>query len=279
MSDDATIPAPDPTILEPDAGSVTPQELGAPLEALLLMADEAMPTESLAEAVGAPTDLVLAALRELATFYDQTGRGFELRHVGGGWRYWTRAEHHELLSQWVVSGQQNKLSQAALETLSVIAYLQPISRARVSAVRGVNVDGVVRTLLARDLVSESGIDEQTGATLFATTEYFLERMGIASLDELPPLAPNLPDATALEEELAQLAAQPPLPPEALPSETLPSEALPSATTDGVSGSDADDSSMARDNGPTSGDEPDDDEPDDDEPDDDDARDQDRDHDE
>ncbi|GAA1376190.1 SMC-Scp complex subunit ScpB [Luteococcus sanguinis] len=263
MSDDATIPAPDPTILEPDAGSVTPQELGAPLEALLLMADEAMPTESLAEAVGAPTDLVLAALRELATFYDQTGRGFELRHVGGGWRYWTRAEHHELLSQWVVSGQQNKLTQAALETLSVIAYLQPISRARVSAVRGVNVDGVVRTLLARDLVSESGIDEQTGATLFATTDYFLERMGIASVDELPPLAPNLPDATALEEELAQLAAQPPLPP----------GTLPSATTDGVTGSNAGDSSMARDNGPTGGDEPDDDQARDQ------ARDQDRDHDE
>lgn len=183
----------------------TPDIAGA-LEALLLMADQAMPTEELAEAVGASTERTEAVLAELADFYQRTSRGFELRNVGGGWRYWTRAEHHELISRWVVSGQSNKLTQAALETLSVIAYLQPISRARVSAVRGVNVDGVVRTLLARDLITESGADTVTGATVFATTDYFLERMGLASLDELPPLAPHLPDATALEAELSELAA-------------------------------------------------------------------------
>lgn len=214
------LPGQDGTAEVVEQPPIADEELGGALEALLLMADQAMPTEMLAEAVGAPVERVSASLRELARFYDETGRGFELRHVGGGWRYWTRAEHHDLLSRWVISGQQNKLTQAALETLSVIAYLQPISRARVSAVRGVNVDGVVRTLLARDLITEQGADEQTGATLFATTDYFLERMGIASLDELPPLAPHLPDATELEAELANLAAQPPLPADA--DESAPS---------------------------------------------------------
>ncbi|GAA1396246.1 SMC-Scp complex subunit ScpB [Luteococcus peritonei] len=179
-----------------------------PLEALLLMADEPMTTETLAEAVQESVEVVELALTTLREFYDRSQRGFELRRVGGGWRYWTRAEHAELISAWVVSGQSNKLSQAALETLSVIAYLQPISRARVSAVRGVNVDGVVRTLLARGLVTEAGADEQTGAMVFSTTDYFLERMGLASLDELPPLAPHLPDASALEAELADLVTAP-----------------------------------------------------------------------
>ncbi|MEL4357399.1 MULTISPECIES: SMC-Scp complex subunit ScpB [unclassified Luteococcus] len=182
------------------------EEAEGPLEALLLMAEEPVPAETLAEAIGQPLPVTERALANLVEFYDRSQRGFELRNVGGGWRYWTRAEHAELISRWVVSGQSNKLSQAALETLSVIAYLQPISRARVSAVRGVNVDGVVRTLLARGLISEAGADEQTGAMVFSTTDYFLERMGLASLDELPPLAPHLPDASALEEELSQLAA-------------------------------------------------------------------------
>ncbi|MEL4505754.1 SMC-Scp complex subunit ScpB [Luteococcus sp. H138] len=182
------------------------EETEGVLEALLLMAEEPMPAETLAEAVQQPLAVVERALANLVEFYDRSQRGFELRNVGGGWRYWTRAEHAELISQWVVSGQSNKLSQAALETLSVIAYLQPISRARVSAVRGVNVDGVVRTLLSRGLISEAGADEHTGAMVFSTTDYFLERMGLASLDELPPLAPHLPDASALEAELSQLAA-------------------------------------------------------------------------
>lgn len=187
------------------------EQLQGPLEALMLMAEEPMDTETLAGAVQAPVPLVREALDELARFYDRTRRGFELRQVGGGWRYWTRAEHAELISEWVVSGQSNKLSQAALETLSVIAYLQPVPRARVAAVRGVNVDGVVRTLLARGLVAEADGDQDGGdevgrATLFVTTDYFLERMGLSSLDELPPLAPHLPDASALEAELSALAA-------------------------------------------------------------------------
>lgn len=197
---------------EPEAGQPRPEDVTAPLEALLLMATEPVPTRTLAEALEVPETVAEQACRLLAGFYDETGRGFELRHVGGGWRFWTRPEHGELIGRWVLEGQQSKLTQAALETLSVIAYLQPISRSRVSAVRGVNVDGVVRTLLSRGLVQELGADEPSGATLFGTTDYFLERMGLESLDELPALAPHLPDAGALEEELARIV-------DASPSET------------------------------------------------------------
>ena len=123
----------------------------------------------------------------------------------GGWRYYTREEHADLITRYVTEGQQSKLSQAALETLAVVVYTQPISRGRVSAVRGVNVDGVMRTLLARGLIEEAGHDPESGAVLFATTSYFLERMGLKSLDELPPLAPQLPEVEELEAELGQLA--------------------------------------------------------------------------
>ena len=165
------------------------------------MATEPMPTTELAQAVRAPVAVVEEALGWLVRFYDETGRGFELRNVGGGWRYWTRAEHADLIGAWLVEGQQARLSQAALETLAVVAYLQPISRGRVSAVRGVNVDGVLRTLVTRDLVQEVDRDSETGAMLFGTTGQFLERLGLASLDDLPPIAPLLPDAALLEAEL------------------------------------------------------------------------------
>lgn len=182
------------------------ETLAPALEALLMLATEPTPAEELAQATGEPVVEVEAALAGLAEFYDSTGRGFELRQVGGGWRYYTRSEHAELIASWLLEGQRGTLSQAALETLAVVAYLQPITRGRVSSVRGVNVDGVMRTLTARDLVAEVGRDEVTGARLFGTTSYFLERMGLNSLDDLPPLAPHLPDAGALEAELANLVA-------------------------------------------------------------------------
>ncbi len=182
-----------------------PAEIASALEAVLLMADEPMPTVQLAEVVRAPVDVVTAALAILVDFYDKTKRGFELRQVGQGWRYYTRAEHAELIAAWLVDGRSAKLSQAAQETLAVIAYLQPVSRARVSAVRGVNVDGVVRTLLARGLIVEAGQDEETGAAVLVTSNLFLEKLGLTSLDELPELAPLLPDAVELETELRSLA--------------------------------------------------------------------------
>ena len=175
--------------------------IAAPLEALLLMATEPVPTVELAQAVRAPVPVVERTLAGLADFYDQTERGFELRYVAGGWRYWTRAEHAELIGAWLIEGQHAKLSQAALETLAVVAYLQPISRSRVSAVRGVNVDGVLRTLVTRDLVHEIDRDPDSGAMLFGTTDEFLQRLGLAGLDDLPPIAPHLPDASELDAEL------------------------------------------------------------------------------
>jgi segregation and condensation protein B len=175
------------------------------LEALLLLAAEPVTEFELAQAVGVPESVVAETLTELVAFYTETGRGFELRQVGGGWRYYTREEYADLITRSVVEGQQSRLSQAALETLAVVAYTQPISRARVSAVRGVNVDGVMRTLLARGLIEEAGHDSESGAVLFVTTSYFLERMGLKTLEDLPPLAPQLPEVEELEAELGQLA--------------------------------------------------------------------------
>jgi segregation and condensation protein B len=188
------------------AATPTAADISGALEALLLLAEVPRRTDELAAAVGVPEAVVSEALAALVTFYDETGRGFELRQVGGGWRYYTREEHAELIAASVLEGQQSRLSQAALETLAVIAYTQPISRGRVSAVRGVNVDGVIRTLVARGLIEEAGHDADSGAVVFATTSYFLERMGLRSIDDLPALAPHLPDAEVLEAELGQLAA-------------------------------------------------------------------------
>ncbi|WP_415095699.1 SMC-Scp complex subunit ScpB [Micropruina sp.] len=199
--DGAPEAAPLPGLEDAAPGPGDPQAIAGPLEALLLMATEPVPSAELAQAVRAPVGVVEQALHDLADFYDQTGRGFELRNVGGGWRYWTRAEHADLIGSWLIEGQHARLSQAALETLAVVAYLQPISRGRVSAVRGVNVDGVLRTLVTRDLVQEVDRDAETGAMLFGTTGGFLERLGLASLDDLPPIAPLLPDAAVLEAEL------------------------------------------------------------------------------
>jgi segregation and condensation protein B len=186
---------------------VTPERLSAALEALLIMATEPLAAADLAAGLAVAEPDVTAALEELARFYAETGRGFELRRVGAGWRYYTHPDLADVIGQSVLAGQHGRLSQAALETLAVIAYLQPISRSRIAAVRGVNVDGVVRTLLARGLVTEVGKDETTGAGLLRTTDYFLERLGLAGLDELPPLAPNLPDAAALDAELANIVTE------------------------------------------------------------------------
>jgi len=180
------------------------EPIDAPLEALLILATDPVAEVDLAGILQAPVDEVAAALGRLARFYDETGRGFELRNVGGGWRYYTRPEHADLIAGWVLDGQVGRLTQAGLETLAVIAYLQPVSRSRISAVRGVNVDGVVRTLMARNLVCEVDRDDATGAGLLGTTPYFLERLGLASLADLPPLAPNLPDAALLDDELRRL---------------------------------------------------------------------------
>ena len=169
------------------------------LEAVLLVADEPVAEDVLAEVLQAPAAVVAAELQELARAYMAERRGFDLREVAGGWRLYTRAECAAAVERFVSDGQEIRLTQAALETLAVVAYRQPVSRARVSAVRGVNCDGVMRTLVLRGLVEESGSDPETGAILFQTTGYFLERLGLASIADLPELAPFLPDH--LDDEL------------------------------------------------------------------------------
>jgi len=169
------------------------------LEAVLLVADEPVPAGLLADVTQQPTADVTAALRELAAAYTAERRGFDLREVAGGWRLYTRQECAAVVERFVGDSQEIRLTQAALETLAVVAYRQPVSRSRVSAVRGVNCDGVMRTLLLRGLVEEAGTEGETGATLFRTTGYFLERLGLAQLSDLPDLTQFLPDQ--LDEEL------------------------------------------------------------------------------
>jgi segregation and condensation protein B len=167
--------------------------LRASLEAIMLVADEPVSEVLIAQVLERPRAEVAQALRELAAGYTEQGRGFDLREVAGGWRFYTREECAAVVERFVTDGQEVRLTQAALETLAVVAYRQPVSRARVSAVRGVNCDGVIRTLVLRGLVEEAGTDHETGAILFATTGYFLERLGLPSLDALPDLAPFLPE--------------------------------------------------------------------------------------
>jgi segregation and condensation protein B len=167
--------------------------LSAAIEAVLLVVDEPVAEVTLAQVLERPRTEVAAVLHALAADYTAAGRGFDLRQVAGGWRLYTRAECAPVVERFVLDGQQARLTQAALETLAVVAYRQPVSRSRVSAVRGVNCDGVMRTLTTRGLVEEAGVDVETGATLFRTSSYFLERLGMSALDELPPLAPFLPD--------------------------------------------------------------------------------------
>ena len=184
---------------EPETLAIPLAELRPALEAVLMVADQPLDQVTLATAVGYPVGEVVSALRELAEGYAEQGRGFDLRNVAGGWRYYTREDMAPVVEKFVLEGQQARLTQAALETLAVVAYKQPVSRARVSAIRGVNVDGVMRTLVSRGLVEEAGHDAETTATLYRTTSYFLERIGVTSLEDLPELAPFLPEMGDLDD--------------------------------------------------------------------------------
>jgi segregation and condensation protein B len=176
----------------------------AALEAVLFVVDEPIAEVVLAQVLERPRDEVSVLLRELADSYRDSDRGLELRSVGEAWRIYTRPECAEFVERFVRDGRVAKLSQAALETLAVVAYRQPTTRSRVAAVRGVNVDAVMRTLLTRGLVTETGVERESGAVLYATTEHFLERLGLVSLDELPPLSEHLPDSSVLEDDDVRL---------------------------------------------------------------------------
>ena len=204
-------------------------QLYSALEAVLMVAAAPVQLEEFARVTGEPVHRVRSALEHLKADYDgvigntpvlsprggSAGydgrsasrdavpaarvRGFELREVAGGWRIYSRSEHAQLVTDFVVEGSSSRLSQAALETLAVVAYLQPVSRSRVSAIRGVNVDGVVRTLVQRGLLTAHEREEATGSVLYSTTPLFLEKLGLGSLDELPDIAPLLPGTDQLDD--------------------------------------------------------------------------------
>ncbi|WP_427017135.1 SMC-Scp complex subunit ScpB [Pseudarthrobacter sp. P1] len=197
-----------------------PGGAAAALEAVLMVVDEPVTESQLAAAVGLPAEQVAGLLAQLALEYDgytgkvngapQTGspamglptsrpRGYELRQLAGGWRIYSRAEFAPIVSHFVVDGQTARLTQAALETLAVVAYRQPVTRSQVSAIRGVNVDSVVRTLAQRGLIEDAGVDPESGATTYRTTGHFLERLGLGSVEELPLLSPHLPGLERLHE--------------------------------------------------------------------------------
>lgn len=186
------------------AAQMSNPELYRSIEAILMVVEEPVSEVVLAQIIEAPTEQVIAALNALASDYESQGRGFALKQVAGGWRFYSHPELAPLVEKFVLDGQQAKLTQAALETLAVIAYRQPISRARVSAIRGVNVEAVMKTLVTRGLVEECGIEHETGAILYRTTHYFLERIGINRVEDLPALAPFLPNIDGLDEVIASL---------------------------------------------------------------------------
>ena len=175
------------------------EELARVLEALLLVADSPVSVEALASATEQPVHRVTEALQSLAGQLTDRDSGIDLREAGGGWRMYTRARFAPYVERLLLDGTRTKLTRAALETLAVVAYRQPVTRARVSAVRGVNVDAVIRTLVARGLITECGTDPDSGATAFSTTELFLERLGLSALTELPDIAPLLPDVDLIDD--------------------------------------------------------------------------------
>ncbi|HEY3713996.1 MAG TPA: SMC-Scp complex subunit ScpB [Jatrophihabitantaceae bacterium] len=177
-----------------------PDTLRAAVESVLFISDAPVTVTALAAGLHRPEPEIEAALSALAQVLDERGSGIELREIGEGVRLYSRPELAGWIESFLMDGQRVRLTQAALETLSVIAYRQPVTRSRISAIRGVNVDGVVRTLITRGLITEVGADPDTGGGLYRTTELFLEKMGLRSLDELPSLAPLLPELSGLESD-------------------------------------------------------------------------------
>jgi len=176
---------------------VSQEQLPQALEALLMVADQPLSILQMAQVTGAPRDTVTQVIRALqADYAGESGkevRGFELREVGGGYRIYARRDWDHLVRSMLHDDSPQRLSQQALETLAVIAYKQPVTRSQVSAVRAVNVDSVMRTLIARGLIDEHSTDSETGAIFYQTTPLLLEYLGIDSLEQLPPLSPLLSD--------------------------------------------------------------------------------------
>ncbi|MEV6638388.1 SMC-Scp complex subunit ScpB [Actinoplanes sp. NPDC051470] len=186
-------PEPEPAEEPVEVVPMEDGELRAALEAILLVVDEPVAELQLAQIVEEPVERIGTMLEDISARYTAAGHGFDLRRAAGGWRLYTRPEYAAYVERFVLDGQSVRLTQAALETLAVVAYKQPVTRSRISAIRGVNCDGVMRTLATRGLIEECGTEPETGAHLYRTTTLFLEKLGLNSVDQLPPLAPFLPD--------------------------------------------------------------------------------------
>ncbi|KQP55341.1 SMC-Scp complex subunit ScpB [Agreia sp. Leaf283] len=197
------IPSPDDPVAP---APVVVADVDRALEAILMVADEPQSLVALATVVSRPVAVVRQAIERLVDDFDGVDgsirRGFELREVGGGWRLYVRADYDYVVTDFVSTQNPSRLSQAALETLAVIAYKQPISRGSIASIRAVNVDSVVRTLLGRGLITEVSTDAETHAILYGTTDLVLTQLGLNSLDELPPISPLLADgAEGFDERL------------------------------------------------------------------------------
>lgn len=179
-------------------------EVRAAFEAILMVSEEPVTVSVLAQILEIPLEDAIQTLEGMRASYLEAGHGFQLKEVAGGWRFYSDPSQASYVERFVIEGQPAKLTQAALETLAVIAYRQPVSRARVSAIRGVNVEAVMKTLVTRGLVEEVGIEYETGAVLYSTSRLFLERLGLNALTDLPPIAPLLPDRDGLDEVIATL---------------------------------------------------------------------------
>ncbi|AIT61035.1 SMC-Scp complex subunit ScpB [Corynebacterium doosanense] len=173
-------------------------QLRSRLESILLVVDNPVTVETLARSLATDAGEVADCLRAIAAEFDERGSGFDLRETAEGWRLYTRPEYADAVEKFLLDGTQTRLSRAALETLAVVAYRQPVTRSQVSGVRGVNVDGVMRTLELRGLITDVDTDPATGAHKYATTDLFLELLGIDSLERLPDLAPLLPDIDSID---------------------------------------------------------------------------------
>ncbi len=192
----------------PEQLELSAEDVKPAMEAILMATDEPLHAADFARVLGCPLDEATRLLAELADDYDAQGRGFELRHTARGWQYASRGKFESIVSHFVTDGQTAKLSQAALEALAIIAYKQPVTRAQVAAIRGVNSDGVIRSLSVRGLIRTMGEDEESHATLLGTSSLFLDYMGIESLQQLPPLAPFLPSQSAANsDDAARLEEQ------------------------------------------------------------------------
>lgn len=194
--------------LELDSPELDDDELGRVLEALLLVVDTPVTLEQLSSATDQSVERIAATLTQMAAELAGRDSGIDLREAAGGWRMYTRSRYAPYVERLLLDGARSKLTRAALETLAVVAYRQPVTRARVSAVRGVNVDAVIRTLVARGLITEAGTDADTGAVTFATTELFLERLGLSSLTDLPDIAPLLPGVDVIDDISENLDSEP-----------------------------------------------------------------------